>query len=196
MSMLRNWWKAPLERIGLKKPEAKAQANPENQFDALIMKAAKETGVEWFVLKGMIWQESRFNPKAESPAGAKGLTQLMPGTALDLGVKDPFDPEESIMGGATYLAARYAQFKKEDGITRWRFALAAYNCGAGYVYEAQRIVQRGGMDPTSWPLVSHALPRARIRGKVPHWAETVVYVEKVIDRAFDYYVEAVRKVNK
>lgn len=195
MSRIRKWWEKPLrEKVGLK-PKPVEPADREAVYDEIIMRASQATGVPWFLLKGLIWQESRFNPNAESPAGAKGLTQLMPGTAADLGVDDPFDPEQAIFGGAKYLAALFAQFKKESGITRWRFALGAYNCGAGYIYQAQRNVLAAGMDATSWPIVAANLATAKVRGKTPHWQETVVYVEKVSDRAYDYYVDAVRKVS-
>ncbi|WP_342778605.1 lytic transglycosylase domain-containing protein, partial [Paracoccus laeviglucosivorans] len=66
---------------------------------------------QWQALfQAMIWQESRFDPRARSPKGAMGLTQLMPGTAQLLGV-DPRDPMQNLDGGARYLLAQLQAFR-------------------------------------------------------------------------------------
>ena len=70
-----------------------------SQFDDLIQASAAKYGLDPAVLKGLIRQESGFNPNAGSPAGAQGLTQLMPGTAASLGVTDVHDPAQAIDGG-------------------------------------------------------------------------------------------------
>ena len=71
--------------------------------------------------------ESAYQPDAVSSAGAQGLAQLMPGTARDLGVTDPFDPAQNVAGGGAYIAQMLARY--EDV----RLALAAYNAGPGRV---------------------------------------------------------------
>jgi soluble lytic murein transglycosylase-like protein len=94
----------------------------------LITAAARRHGVDPALLAGLIRQESGFNANAGSPAGAQGLTQLMPGTARGLGVTNPLDPAQSIEGGAKYLAAQLQHFGGD--VTK---ALAAYNAGPGAV---------------------------------------------------------------
>ncbi|HCQ66912.1 MAG TPA: lytic transglycosylase domain-containing protein [Rhodobacteraceae bacterium] len=84
--------------------------------------AAQKHGIPADLFLRLVQQESGWNPKAVSHAGAIGLAQLMPTTAARLGV-DPEDPVANLEGGARYLAAQYKRFKS------WRLALAAYNAG-------------------------------------------------------------------
>lgn len=96
----------------------------------IIIREAKKNGLDPIVLKAVIQTESRFNPRAVSCAGARGLCQLMPGTARIMGVRNPFDPEESIKGGARYLGLMKKKFKTLE------LMLAAYNAGPGTVGRA------------------------------------------------------------
>lgn len=107
-------------------------------YEQLIDSAAQKYGIDPAVLKGLIKQESGFNPSAGSPAGAQGLTQLMPGTASAMGVTDLHDPAQSIDGGAHYLKMQLDRFGGD-----YSKALAAYNAGPGAV---QRF---GGVPPYS-----------------------------------------------
>lgn len=97
-------------------------------LDALFDKAAEKFGVSANLLKAVAKAESGFNPAARSSAGAMGIMQLMPATAAAFKVTDPYDPEQSIMGGAELLSGL---LKKYDGDTS--LALAAYNAGSGSV---------------------------------------------------------------
>jgi soluble lytic murein transglycosylase-like protein len=97
-------------------------------FGAEITAAASKHGIDPALLAGLVKQESNFNPNAGSPAGARGLTQLMPGTAAGLGVTDVLDPVQSLDGGAKYLRQQLDAFGGD--VTR---ALAAYNAGPGAV---------------------------------------------------------------
>jgi soluble lytic murein transglycosylase-like protein len=97
-------------------------------YDGLIADAAQRNGVDPSLLKGLIRQESNFDPGARSGAGATGLTQLMPATAAGLGVGDTTDPAQAIEGGAKYLRQQLDRFGGDEAK-----ALAAYNAGPGAV---------------------------------------------------------------
>ena len=97
-------------------------------FGAEITAAAKKHGIDPALLAGLVKQESGFNPTAGSSAGARGLTQLMPGTAAGLGVANVLDPVQNLDGGAKYLRQQLDAFGGD--VTR---ALAAYNAGPGAV---------------------------------------------------------------
>jgi soluble lytic murein transglycosylase-like protein len=92
------------------------------------LQAADEAGVDPALYAQVVQQESAWDPTARSPAGAQGLSQLMPDTARGLGVSNPFDPLENLKGGARYLKQQLDAFGGD--VTR---ALAAYNAGAGAV---------------------------------------------------------------
>ncbi|WP_057763901.1 lytic transglycosylase domain-containing protein [Cytobacillus praedii] len=97
-------------------------------FNEIIEKAAAHYNIPEKLLHSVIKQESNFNPNAVSYAGASGLMQLMPETARGLGVKNVFDPQENVFGGAKYL--RQMLNKYDENI---ELALAAYNAGPGNV---------------------------------------------------------------
>lgn len=97
-------------------------------LDAIFARAAEAYGVPERILKAVAKAESDFKTTAVSKAGAMGIMQLMPATAKSLGVKDPFDPEQNIMGGAKLLASNLKEFGGD-----LKLALAAYNAGSGAV---------------------------------------------------------------
>jgi soluble lytic murein transglycosylase-like protein len=117
---------APTATTATAATAASAGATP-TAFDAQIDAAATRYGLDPALLKGLIRQESGFDPNARSGAGAVGLTQLMPGTAASLGV-DPADPAQAIDGGARYLKQQLDRFGGDPAK-----ALAAYNAGPGAV---------------------------------------------------------------
>jgi soluble lytic murein transglycosylase-like protein len=97
-------------------------------YGAEITAAAKRHGIDPALLAGLVRQESNFDPSAGSPAGARGLTQLMPATAAGLGVTAVTDPAQALEGGAKYLRQQLDRFHGD--VAR---ALAAYNAGPGAV---------------------------------------------------------------
>ncbi len=97
-------------------------------IDARIESVAIEHGLDPFLLKAVVAIESRANPRAVSPKGAKGLTQLMPATARRFGVRDAFDANQNLAGGARYLRLLLKMFRNDISL-----ALAAFNAGENAV---------------------------------------------------------------
>lgn len=126
---------APLLKQALQKQAASADRSAQGQvaakapaFGDLIESAERRYNLPAGLLPNVIKAESGFNPRAVSPAGAKGLMQLMDGTARSLGVTDSFDPAQNIDGGARFLRQLLDRYGGD-----LRKALAGYNAGPGAV---------------------------------------------------------------
>lgn len=105
-----------------------SQSTSTSQFDTLIQEASAKYGVDESLVKAVIQQESAFNHQAVSPAGAKGLMQLMDGTGRGFGVTNPFDPKQNVDAGTHFLSNLIQKYNGNEGV-----ALAAYNAGPGRV---------------------------------------------------------------
>lgn len=106
------------------------------EFEPIIQRYSRDFGVDRSLVKAVIHAESSYNPNALSPKGARGLMQLMPGTAQDLKVADSFDPQDNIRGGVRYLRFLLDTFNGDVPL-----ALAAYNAGLA------KVARYGGVPP-------------------------------------------------
>jgi hypothetical protein len=97
-------------------------------YDEIITEHCRTHGVRPDLVKAVMQVESAFNPRARSPKGALGLMQLMPATAREYGVQDPFDPAQNVRGGVAYLRHLLDRYDNNE-----QLALAAYNAGPGAV---------------------------------------------------------------
>ncbi|WP_299591879.1 transporter substrate-binding domain-containing protein [uncultured Microbulbifer sp.] len=121
-------------------------------YDKLAKHSAREHKFDWRLIVAQMWQESSFNPKAESPVGAQGLLQVMPRTAEEVGYPPPlFEPKRGIEAGVKYL--NWIRKRLDPGISlenKLWFSLAAYNAGIGHLYDAQRLAEELGLDRDTW----------------------------------------------
>jgi membrane-bound lytic murein transglycosylase F len=121
--------------------------------------AAEQSSQDWRLLAAIGYQESKWNPDAASSAGAKGVMQLTPVTAIETRVNNRNDARESIFGGAKYFRTVYEKIPTHvpEPDRTW-FALAAYNIGYGHLEDARVLAQRAGRDPDSWEDLREFLP--------------------------------------
>lgn len=103
-------------------------------YDWMITDASRRFNVDPLLIKAVIRAESDFDSNAVSHKGAQGLMQLMPETASDMKVQNPFNPEENILGGTRYLSLLLERFKDDK-----RLAIAAYNAGPEKVKSYQGV---------------------------------------------------------
>jgi soluble lytic murein transglycosylase-like protein len=113
---------------GIRATTPLANASVRDQFEPLIREHAARQALRMDLVRAVIQVESGYNPRARSPRGAMGLMQLMPATARELGVSNPFDPSENIRGGTAYLRKLIDRYDGNEEL-----ALAAYNAGADAV---------------------------------------------------------------
>jgi soluble lytic murein transglycosylase-like protein len=107
-------------------PKVSNSLRGKQDFDPIVKEAARKYGVEPPLIMAVIQAESAGNPLATSRAGAQGLMQLMPQTAAEMGVTNPFDPAQNIMAGTRYLRQLLDRYQGNVSLT-----LAAYNWGIG-----------------------------------------------------------------
>ncbi len=169
-----------------------------SMYDDIVKRESERIGWDWRLVSSMIYQESRFNPQAESWAGAFGLMQLMPATAGRFGVSRNSSPESHIRAGVSFIHWLDKRFENEipDREERTKFVLAAYNVGKGHVDDARRLAEKYGDDPNVWEgsvgnwLLNKSQPKYYRDPVVKHGyargIETTNYVVQVIDR-YDHY---------
>ena len=166
-------------------------------YDDLIKENAARLGWDWRLLASQVYQESKFDPGAESWAGAGGLMQLMPETASDLKLENIHNPSQNLYAGTTYLMKLWDNWAEiPDTLQRIKFVMASYNCGLGHVRDAQRLAEAFDEDRLTWDdnvedyvlkLSSREFfsrPEARygfLRGREPY-----LYVKEIFLR-YDHY---------
>lgn len=167
-----------------------------SRYDDIIRARADSIGWDWRLLSSMIYQESGFNPRTKSWAGARGLMQLMPPTAKQFGISDLYSPESSIEAGTKYISYLYDQWDSiSDSTERIKFILASYNVGPGHVKDAQRLAEKNNENPKDWNVIGDYLLKLSkptyyndpvvqygyCRGEEPYY-----YVKEILER-FDHY---------
>ena len=171
-------------------------------YDDLVRKYSERYGFDWRLVTAQMYQESRFDPQAESHMGARGLMQLMPRTAREMGVENTDDPASNIQGGVKYLDWLRDRFAGELPISeRLWFTLAAYNAGHGHVHDARRLAQQLGYDPDRWfghtekamLLLAQDQYARHARFGFVNGTEPVNYVRDIRQR-FEAYIELSRRV--
>ena len=169
-------------------------------YDDLFRKYGDLVEIDWRLLAAQAYEESGFDPEAHSWAGARGVMQVLPRTALDLGIQgDLHDPEVGIQAGALYLRWLYDLFEPSlPRGERLRLALASYNAGRGHIQDGRRVARTTGLDPDRWfgnveqalPLLSRELYASRARFGYCRCRQPVAYVRR-INRRYDAYIQAV-----
>ena len=166
-------------------------------WDPIIRRYAREYGFDWRLITAQMYQESRFDPDAQSFAGARGLMQLMPRTARSIGIDDLDDPESNIEGGVKYMDWLRDRFDDTLPVsTRLWMTLASYNAGHGHVRDARRLAEQKGWDPNRWfehtekamLLLARKEYASKARYGYVDGDEPVRYVRQIRDR-FEAYVK-------
>ena len=159
-------------------------------YDQLIRDAAGNHGLDWALVAAQMYQESRFNARARSWAGAVGLMQLMPETAKMMGVRNIRDAKQNIDAGTRYLALHVVRFDSLTERNALAFALASYNAGLGHVLDARKIARDEGLNPDVWKdnveLTIRKLARERYYRNATYGycrgSETANYVNGILGR--------------
>jgi membrane-bound lytic murein transglycosylase F len=141
-------------------------------YQAHFKTIAAEYDLDWRFLAAIGYQESKWNPRAVSHTGVRGLMMLTQPTAEEMGVKNRLDPLQSIQGGTKYfitLKNRLSQDIQEPDKT-W-FALAAYNVGLGHLRDAFQLTEELGDNPNRWVDVKKHLPKLT----EPYWYNQTKY---------------------
>lgn len=161
-----------------------------SQWDDLIKSASTKINWDWRLLASLICQESRFDPKIISRAGAFGLMQIMPVTGRNFGIDITSSPLNNIKAGTMYI--RWLQSIFEPKIPkeseRIKFILASYNAGPGHVLDAMKLAGKNGRDPKKWD------------GNVEVWllkkSDPKYYNDSVVKNGYFKGIESVNFVNE
>ena len=169
-----------------------------SHYDQYFIAYSRDIRWDWRLLAAQCYQESTFDPKAVSFAGAKGLMQIMPGTADHLGVSRSrlYEPEANIAAATKYIAELQRTFADiGDHYERTNFVLASYNGGAHHIRDAMALAKRDGKNNHRWGEVApYVLKLAQpkyyndplVKYGYMRGSETVDYVSKISQRFAGY----------
>jgi len=179
-----------------------------SHYDGFFQRYASTIRWDWRLLAAQCYQESTFDPKARSWAGACGLMQIMPGTADHLGLlrANIYDPEQNIAAAVRYLAELERNFSDiREHSERTKFVLAAYNGGHFHIRDAMALARKNGRNANSWREVeSFVLGLSQpqyyndpvVKNGYMRGSETVDYVRKIHERWNGYRgVKTVRTIS-
>lgn len=125
-----------------------------SNYDLFFKKYAGVSGYDWRLLAAIAYCESRFNPDVESRFGAYGLMQVMPSSALAVGVdsNNLRNPESNVLAAAKIISTmdKALKNKVDDPLERMKFVIASYNSGLGHVYDSIALAKKHGLDPQKW----------------------------------------------
>ncbi|WP_370981242.1 transporter substrate-binding domain-containing protein [Agaribacterium sp. ZY112] len=120
-------------------------------YDETVQALAQRYHMDWRLITAQMYQESKFNPKARSHAGAKGLMQVLPRTAKELGFTNLAEPSEGLEAGVAYMHWLKDRFPEDLAFEeRLYFTLASYNAGASHVRDARKLARELGYDDKRW----------------------------------------------
>lgn len=169
-----------------------------SNYDGYFMTYSRDIRWDWRLMAAQCYQESTFDPKAVSFVGAKGLMQIMPGTADHLGVSRDklYDPETNIAAAAKLIKELQKAFSDiRDPYERTNFVLASYNGGSHHIRDAMALARRDGKNASRWAEVApYVLKLATsqyyndpiVKYGYMRGSETVDYVEKIRSRHASY----------
>lgn len=165
----------------IKRAEKGVITNCVSPYDDLLRKYAVGLGWDWRMLAAVVYQESRFSINSSSHRGAKGLMQVMPGTAEYYGICNLLDPEANLMAGTSHLKRLQRIFSKygleQDELIK--FTLAAYNAGEGKIAECRDFAASQQADNTRWDETVKIIPMMRELGMF-QGHETIAYVDSIM----------------
>ncbi|NRB39221.1 MAG: transporter substrate-binding domain-containing protein [Pseudomonadales bacterium] len=138
----------PMAQIKAGRIHAHGDLSP---YDKLFKKYAEKYGYDWRIITSQSYQESKFNPKAKSYAGAIGLMQVMPRTGESMGYKNLYHAESNVAAAMKFTHWLNDRFPESLPIQeKIYFSLAAYNAGHGHVHDARSLARKMGKNPNLW----------------------------------------------
>ncbi len=190
---------APLSPAGVPRPPArrKMPVGHLSPYDEMVRAESERLGLDWRLIVAIMYEESQFDPRAMNPSGARGLMQVMPGSAA-VPADSLFDPLTNVRAGLRIFHRSYLSFAGLDSLDRLQFTVAAYNAGMGRINDARRIAMEIGLDPERW---DGSVADAFLHLADPRWQDvvrhgpypgrgTVVFVEETLER-YERYAERV-----